>query len=55
MDVVCPDQALRNAFVGGCPISAARDCGDCGEILDKDCFGNEHCPECDGPCSGCAP
>lgn len=27
---------------------------ECGEELDRDCFGNARCPDCDGPCPGCS-
>ena len=26
---------------------------DCGELLDRDCFGHLRCPVCDPPCPGC--
>jgi hypothetical protein len=28
-------------------------CEQCGGELDKDCFGEMRCPDCDGPCPGC--
>lgn len=31
-----------------------NECGECGEELDKDCNGNDRCPDCDGPCSCCS-
>lgn len=26
---------------------------DCGEVLGRDCYGNERCPVCDPPCPCC--
>ena len=28
-------------------------CGVCGEELDRDCYGEQRCPECNDPCPGC--
>lgn len=28
-------------------------CEECGEEFDRDCNGNDRCPECDGPCPCC--
>lgn len=28
-------------------------CEKCGEELDRDCFGELRCPQCDPPCPGC--
>ncbi len=30
------------------------ECSECGAELDKDCFGNMRCPDCDAPCPGCS-
>jgi hypothetical protein len=27
---------------------------ECGELLDRNCLGNDWCPDCEGPCPGCA-
>jgi hypothetical protein len=31
-----------------------EDCPTCGEPLDRDCFGQARCSDCDGPCPGCS-
>jgi len=35
------------------PDNHERYCDDCGEANDIDCFGNDRCPNCDEPCTGC--
>ena len=31
----------------------ARTCERCGDETDQDCYGDERCATCDGPCPGC--
>lgn len=33
--------------------STPTPCAECQGELDRDCFGDARCPECDGPCPGC--
>ena len=40
-------------YVRAIAVRFRSDCEACGTDLDRDCFGDVRCAECDGPCSGC--
>jgi hypothetical protein len=45
-------QTIADAFECDTDDPTVRDCCECGELLDRNCFGELCCPLCE-PCPGC--